>query len=93
MARNSHSNWATPGLKKRIYGVANDVAGSDGEQKQITWEEMTPAREIDYPGCCHVYSGLRPQPTPPPMSDSERMYRGKEILKGLNQDTIKYFVP
>lgn len=62
VARNSHSNWAKPGLKKRIWGLANDIVGSDGEQKKFTWDQMEPARDINYPGCCHVSKGMRAQP-------------------------------
>ena len=72
VARNSHGNYHRPGLKKRVKGLANDVASTDGETIRVPWAEMKPARDIDYPGCCRVYSGIRPQPTEPTLTHDER---------------------
>ena len=63
VARNSHSNYKTPGVKKRLQGVANDVAATDGKTMTIPWSKMKPARLIEYKGCCTIYPGIRPQPT------------------------------
>lgn len=63
VARNSHSNYNRPGLKKRLKGVANDVAAIDGKRLVFRWDQMKPARDINYPGCCSIVSGIKTQPT------------------------------
>ena len=60
-ARNSHANYPSPGLKKRILGFANDVCASDGGSKAFLWSGMLPAENINY-GTCQVYAGPRPSP-------------------------------
>ena len=63
VARNSHSNYNRPGLKKRLKGLANDVAATDGKTLTYTWDQMEPARDISFPGCCNISKGIRQQPT------------------------------
>jgi len=62
VARNSHANYNKPGLKKRVRGLANDVVATDGKKLQFTWQQMKPAKDINYPGCCSIVSGLKTQP-------------------------------
>jgi len=72
VARNSHGNYKDAKVHKRVKGLANDITSNDGEQIKIRWDEMEPARDINYEGCCRVYKGIRPQPTEPTMTQDER---------------------
>jgi len=63
VARNSHSNYNTAGVKKRLKGLANDVTSVDGKTLTFTWEQMEIARDISFPGCCNIVKGLRQMAT------------------------------
>jgi hypothetical protein len=61
VARGSHANYPTKGIKKRIAGLANDITDDDGEILQYRWDQMEPAIDKNFPRCCQLYKGLRPQ--------------------------------
>lgn len=51
VARNSHANYDSSGLKKRVKGLANDVTSNDGDIVKIPFSDMKPiSTDISYPG-------------------------------------------
>lgn len=73
-ARNSHANYPSAGLKRRLYDTANDVCDSDGAMIVVSWAEMNPAVAQNY-GSCALYQSNRPYPPDVTLTADERYYR------------------
>jgi hypothetical protein len=63
VARNSHANYDSPGVKKRVKGFANDICDNDGTTEVIQFSGMKKiTNDISYPGVSTISNTILPIP-------------------------------